>query len=154
MTMVKIGSNRIPGLSGAGIVILLLWILLAFLALAFRAPFLFSFGQILLFLSIALLTLAIEDRILRGRSKDQPDRVLRRNRLLFRSSAFFILGFFLFVNGLLQLLMTGQRVMYYGWDVVDGGTYLIIVLGLAFGSMLLIAGAVAIKRFIDLSDYF
>ncbi len=50
--------------------------------------------------------------------------------------------------------MTGRGVLDYGWSVVDTGAYLIIVLGLAFGSMLLIAGVIAFKRFTDLSDYF
>lgn len=112
------------------------------------------FSQIPFYLGVIFVLLGFSDRILRIGMQNPSDPVNRRNRLLLLSSGSFLLGFYLFVNGLLQLMIAGVHVLDYGWVVVDGGAYLIMVFGFAFGTMLLIVGVVAFKRFIDQSEYF
>ena len=148
------GEYGYPVLVGVGLALLMLWSLFVLLGVASQSSSLGAFGQIPFYLGIIFVILGFSDRILRVDMQNPSEPVNRRNRLILLSSGSFILGFYLFVNGLLQLFIAGVHVLNYGWVVVDSGAYLIMVFGLAFGSMLLIAGVVAFKRFIDLSNYF
>ncbi len=134
---------------------LLLWSLLVILGATYQFPWpLTVFRQIPLVLAIVLLLTGFGKRILQGGMQNPSDPINRRNRLILLSTGAFVFGFYLFVNGLFEVLMLGRGVVDYGWSAGDVGAYFIIVFGLTFGSMLLIAGVVAFKRFIDLSGYF
>lgn len=149
------GPVGYPVLLGAGVAILILWILLLVIGGGSGLPVYFGgLGQVPFVLGLGLLLAGIGKIGLHKSLQNPIDPAERITGLILLSSGGFILGFYLFVNGLFQLLITGSGVLDYGWSVVSSGAYLIIVFGLAFGSMLLITGAVAFKRFIEVSGYF